>query len=87
MSDVQILCHVNDLVIDREQVKGEVRLYDCDGEYLFALPGSMEDAEIRKALMFANWAFARGVRFGMSKKASEIRAMLEIPEPPMRVES
>ncbi len=74
-------CHPQDAFIredEREMTKGEKLLYSCDGDLLFAFPGPGEwtDEQIMIALDFANQAFERGVIFGRSEKAYEMRKAL-----------
>lgn len=78
-----MLCHPQDLSIDRESRKQyqEVALWDCDGNYLGNLPAAMTDEQIKRAVYFANSAYALGYKWGSDHRAMEIRASLGIPEP------
>lgn len=76
------LCSRNDAAIvpdEREMTKGDKMLYDCEN-LLFAFPlaENWTDDQIMRALDFANETFERGMRFGRSDKAAEIRKAIGI---------
>ena len=74
-------CHPKDAVIrddDREHTEGEKLLCDCDGDVLFAFPSGWTEEQIMKALDFANDAFEKGIQYGRSDKAYEVRKALGI---------
>lgn len=72
-------CHPGDAFIERKKdgpAGDTCELYDCDGNKLFAFAPEWTDAQIMKALDFANVAFSAGVRYGRSDKAYEVRKAL-----------
>jgi len=72
-------CHPQDAIVeddDREMTKGEKLLRDCDRDILFAFPSEWTTDQVMKALDFANEAFEKGIRYGRSDKAYEVRKAL-----------
>lgn len=72
-------CHPNDAAIEndkRENTAGERLLYNSDEDLLFAFPPDWTDDQVMKALDFANEAFEKGIRYGRSEVAFEIRKAL-----------
>lgn len=70
----QILCHPNDLQIERSTT--EATAYNSDGDTLFTCDYGWSDEMIRQVLLIANTAHHKGYREGQAAKISELRQAL-----------
>lgn len=74
----QNLIHPEDAVIERDEKREVVMLFDSDGNTYREFPIEWTDEQVKQALLFANYAYAQGWDAGASDKAREIRNALGV---------
>ncbi len=51
-------------------------IHDCDGNYLFSVPPSFSDDDIKAVVRVANGVYSNGYEYGMKMKQIEIKTAL-----------